>query len=358
MRQLNILCTILLLILTECNANHTKEKSVVNLPKVFYIKLQGTIGDNIPITMDLERLDSSLSGSYYYNRVRHSLSLNGKITIDSKFQITESNDKYEETGVFNGVFISPDTIEGVWVNSKTKAELKFKLSETKDNTAKISISDFHKENCRIAEANKKEKREGLLWCDTLCSYINVHLITVDGINKDKINKVILDNVCRKDDKHYRTINDLLNSIDNVSDEYYWEVSCHVITNENNILCLFIRNDYMGCGNPHPWGSGTTFNFDLMTGEQIQLSQLLVPNYSDKLNQIGERDFVIQNKEKGMIDFTPGKFELGNKVDIHIDGLYFACEKYATGRYVPGVFLSYKEIKDLIPTNSLLTRLAK
>ena len=105
-------------------AQTSENAAASTLPATFYMKLKGTIGDGIPVTMDLIREDTTLTGTYYYDKIGMPLNLYGSVKGDEmKFRLRESNAQYDETGTFEGKFSNAATIEGTWTNAKNKKQL-------------------------------------------------------------------------------------------------------------------------------------------------------------------------------------------------------------------------------------------
>ena len=75
----------------------------VELPASFYKKLQGTVGD-IAITMDLMRRDSTLRGTYFYEKVGLPLTLSGSLSATGAVTMAEYVGQGDETGSFEGKF--------------------------------------------------------------------------------------------------------------------------------------------------------------------------------------------------------------------------------------------------------------
>ncbi len=98
----------------------------------------GVIGKNSKISMILGSLtDGKLVGSYRYVKIGTPISLSGKITSDSAFDLLEKtvidrgNTKTEKiTGKFSGRFgASFQEIQGLWSSSDGKKSFPFKLSK-------------------------------------------------------------------------------------------------------------------------------------------------------------------------------------------------------------------------------------
>lgn len=355
-------------ILTACNSNSAQssvpEQMTLtgNLPlNSFYKKFIGSIG-SISIVMDLTQKDSTLFGSYYYTKIGTPLTLYGHISPDGTFSLSETNDKYEETGTFTGSFLSDKTISGTWTNYKTKKSLPFNLSETTDNIVSVLFENRHSENCKNAERNKKQFSEDANTWDTLCTTIDLELIKISTSSSQttqKINEEITRLVYSADygEIKHSSIDELMNSVNSITDDegYELSISCDLITNDNNILCICISQTYYGFGGAHPSSINNYYNFDIQTGKQILLDDFLLPNYRTTLNQIAEKKFIKTNGSDNW-EFEKGDFKVNSNFAIRPDGLLFLYNQYEIGSYVmgaPTVFVSYKDINHLIKQNGPL-----
>ena len=372
MKNLINFVLVLSIFLTACNSNPNSNSSGLSqtndskfdLPKTFFKKLKGVIDNNLSITMDLTKIDTTFNGSYYYNNVGLPLSINGHISNSGEIKLIERNAKYEETGKFVGKFTSNESFEGIWTSTLTKKSLTFKLTESKEGVANISFENFHKENCATRDKNKNKPVDESNWTDTLCSYIDISLIKVSVGNPkvdDLINNSIINNICSWEGgkKKYNSINDYLNTINSLNDNELRQIDCNVNIelNSNNILCVRIMISEYG-GGAHGISVGSYYNYDLNTGKLIELKDILVANYTTKLNILGEKIFTDANGREGW-DFEPGKFKLNDNFSITNSGLNFMFNQYEIGCYAMGgrdLLIPYTDIEDLIKTDGLITRL--
>ena len=332
---------------SETTPTNTTE---IQIPSSFYKKLRGTIGDNIKLSMDLTRRDSTLSGGYYPENNVASLYITGQFLQSNEIKLREINDKDEETGLFTGKFTSSEIFEGTWTNLKTKQTLPFKLTEVKNDIANIAFEHLRNENYN-AKKNKADNR---------FSYIDINMIKVSLPNasiSEQINNSITKKILGADNN---TIKEYLNTV-NVDEEFYREVDIDftVETNEKDFICLGYWYNVYDEGAAHPEHIGSYINYDLNNGSEIKLDQLLVPNYSYKLNQIAEKKFIEVNGKEGW-DFQPGEFKLNDNFAIKKGGLIFMFNSYEIGTYLPPgpVYIPYNEIKDLIKAESLLLKIAQ
>ncbi|MFN8397980.1 MAG: RsiV family protein [Bacteroidia bacterium] len=349
-------------------AQTSENAAASTLPATFYMKLKGTIGDGIPVTMDLIREDTTLTGTYYYDKIGMPLNLYGSVKGDEmKFRLRESNAQYDETGTFEGKFLNAATIEGTWTNAKNKKQLPFNLQESRDGIMQVAFEEFHEEDCGNRDKNLKNPKaedEGW-WTDTLCSSIDLFLVKVTGPDAGvakSINEAIEKAIGSDGVGDVHSIEDHMNSVHKLEADEYMEMEedCGIVTNEPGLFVVSIGT-YEFSGGAHPNSWVTYLNFDSKTGRRIQLEELLKPGARKDLDRIGERLFNEQNggESEGMWDFEPGKFTLNDNFAIQKGGITFVFNPYDIGPYVagaPAVFIAYKEFKHLIKEGSVISNL--
>jgi hypothetical protein len=144
----------------------------------------------------------------------------------------------------------------------------------------------------------------------------------------------------------------------------WEIERKAVNNfsDDNILsCTFSEYSYLGGAHPNTFLTLT--NFNLKSGEIIDLPDILIDGYPDELNNIAEPIF---RKEKELtVDinlteagfwFDDDKFSVSNNFAIGKDGLTFFYNSYEITAYAYGpteLFIPYKSIKKLIKPDGLL-----
>ncbi|MBF0566047.1 MAG: hypothetical protein HQK89_12475 [Nitrospirae bacterium] len=81
---------------------------------------EGTIGDNLKISMKLDVFKSEIKGSYRYKKYRQDMELKGKLMADGvSLELTESADN-KVTGRFKGNFSKDyNSLQGNWFGKKT-----------------------------------------------------------------------------------------------------------------------------------------------------------------------------------------------------------------------------------------------
>lgn len=122
------------------------------------------------------------------------------------------------------------------------------------------------------------------------------------------------------------------------------------------------------GGAHPYSGQRYAVFDVNTGQQLALKDLLVAGYEERLNKAGEREF---RRARGLdanigmetagFWFANGVFALNNNVGVLRNGLVFNFNPYEIAPYAMGATeftVGYETINELIPDTSPLAALAR
>ena len=155
----------------------------------------------------------------------------------------------------------------------------------------------------------------------------------------------------------------LNSVQQLEEDAYLarDQVVEVVTNEKGILCLNVGGYEYG-GGAHGYGWVSYMNFDVATGKVLELKDLLVTNYSDRLNEIAARIFFGITENDGMLfDEDPNNFKLNDNFAITGGGLIFTFNPYEIAPYVAGmpeVTIPYRDMEALIPAGGILARIRR
>jgi hypothetical protein len=91
------------------------------------ICLRGTIG-GLPVHMTLQIKDGKITGSYYYDRIKEDLKLDGTIEENRYVKMKENDGSGAATGTFDGLYVPGISFTGSWTNAKTDETLDFSLT--------------------------------------------------------------------------------------------------------------------------------------------------------------------------------------------------------------------------------------
>ena len=348
-----------IVLFSACSSPENKKLSstVENTTSIHQTKVYfGTIG-KYPITLELAIDDETLNAKYVYNNKCETIELKGEI-LDGNFTLLGGKERFE--GKLDSTFIT-----GSWSNSKKKFQ--FKLEEKDIPFFTVSYKTLKKENCKYANENRKHITDSTNYWDTLCTSIDIQLMSFNFNNnslEQKINSFIEKEVCEfgkgfDDNLSFKTIQQLLNSVNKQNDEYGYEhsISCNFIERFENILTFSISDYSYGFGAAHPNHFSVMYNIDLKTGKLIQLEDIFKKGTKNQLNKIAEKLFIKENGSEGW-DFEQGKFELNSDFIIQKDGLLFTFDAYEIGPYAAGdpfVFIPYTKIKKLLKDESVFEK---
>ncbi len=122
------------------------------------------------------------------------------------------------------------------------------------------------------------------------------------------------------------------------------------------------------GGAHPFSGQRYAVFDVNTGQQLTLKDLLVAGYEERLNAAGEQAFrnerglgANDSLEEAGFWFANNAFKVNTNVGVSGDGLVFNFNPYEIAPYAMGateVTVGYDAINELIPDSSLLAALAR
>lgn len=144
-----------------------------------------------------------------------------------------------------------------------------------------------------------------------------------------------------------------------------EYSTKVLYNDNNILSFqFFVFGYTG--GAHPYSYMDFLNFDIVTGDKIELDDIFIDSYKNKLDSIGEilfREHYGISTDESLLEygyeFDNNKFTLNKNFSINENGLYFYYNQYEIACYAAGtseVEIPYIYLKDLLKSDSPLNKL--
>ncbi len=144
--------------------------------------------------------------------------------------------------------------------------------------------------------------------------------------------------------------------------YEMELEQAVIFNSPKIIAIEAFN-YAYTGGAHGNYSTRFYNFEVATGQEIDLKQLLADNYEPRLKAIAGPIFKKAYLEEGMtkyseagFDFNKDVFTLTDNFAITKEGLKFLYNPYEIAPYALGqqeILIPYSTIKELIRKNGLL-----
>lgn len=257
------------------------------------------------------------------------------------------------------LFISAIVIAASFVSCESNNKAKTDTSSKEQ----VDTASFEVENYCSAEIINENDHNNDGKTDKVCAGTYVALTKITTSNKtvaEKINRTIRENL----EPHISEAKEKCTKAERcegIELKERTETGCEVVTNKANILCIeFHYNYYENLGmtnnnDPQRWHQ----NFDLRSGNTIDLNDVLLPNSIEKITTIVQQEFIAANgnQEWGFTaENSETKFELGSFA-IKKEGLLFTYNRYEMGYGALGipndVLIPYSKIQNLIDPNGLL-----
>ncbi|MFT6503984.1 MAG: hypothetical protein ACJASQ_004124 [Crocinitomicaceae bacterium] len=358
-----ILSSVLLLIVSCSNDDTSKkdtdksntskaevEVRVIELPANDYKRLKGTIGD-YPITMEFIKMDSDISGEYYYDKTKIPISISGELKQGSKITFNEYAEAPSPTGIFNGEFYSDGSFKGTWTNPKTKKTLEINLTAQPSKILSFENTNLAKEKCSTKEQSITVNGQRIDGADTTCSNISLQSISVkceDATLEKTINDLIeMESAHMLGDAS--TYSELFGLLEKTNYEDGFEVEINTIVNSiyKNFISIEIYSYSYYYETAHPNSHTTIINIDLNTGKRVSFEDLIKREGMNTLVAKSKPIFeaIHGGEEEGWYTFD--EFALPNNFAIEANGLYFHYNAYEIGSYAqgaPSVLIPYSKIK--------------
>lgn len=333
------------------------------VPDKFYKQFRGKIGKRqvrmvLIKALSKDRPEFNLRGSYYFEDTQIKITIkNGK--IDDIGNLYMENGVYKKSGVGNkkeftkmGTFLgdyNPKThkVEGSWMSFDGKQTLGFELQEDYSNQSIQADIIF---NDRI---------EGEVEARSHYVKFKNHPFA------DKINtfcqEKLLKGMAEKIDTFFNLYREQ-KLMGGMIDAFEMSSIVYIRHNEYNLLCIE-QGKRSYTGGPHGDYYTYFYNFDIVTGKELSLSDVLIDGYEEELRKIAEHtlrlNFGINDDQSlGEFGFTlpTGKFELSKNFYLKGEGIGFFYNIYEIAPYAVGsieVFIPMKKIKKLVKKDGLL-----
>lgn len=347
-----------------------------NLPKYFYKRMTGTIGGKLAIVMNLVKEDTSLHGSYYYERIGEQIDFYYNSSIDSSGQIyiEEFSNEYDEdykhlpSGIMTGKFTSNEMLEGEWKNPESNKSLKLEVGEYyPEGSAHYKMNYFSRNYRDLLNAE----------------YLVPLMIDFNDTEiQNNINDIINKKISGKNLSNFSSVSELYNSDmdayvqrykedvegDSVLYEYVPHFSSvndsQILCNTNSIVTIQLTA-YNYEGGAHGNTNIENFSIDLNTGNEIKLDDILIGDYMPVLNKLGIKKIqeyynFDPNKdlsEEGLFVSTK-EFSLNDNFGIVAGGLLFQFNQYEIAAYVlgaPAVYIKFSEIDKFVKKDGILKK---
>lgn len=312
---------------------------------------RGTIG-GASIQMKLTRAGNKLNGTYFYQKVKKDLRLEGTIDADGNFSLSEFAPNGTKTGEFSGKWENPATEDGAsltgnWINPKNKEETYFSAQEQF-----VEFSGAQKFETKFLSEENKSKMFS----------ISAEYPVLSGGNSAidaKFNKLMeaevmeTVNLFRKD--MLAMTADDLKFMKESGMNYSLDMDYVIESANDNFVSIGLYYSTFE-GGAHPNHFSVAVNFDLQTGTAVTLKDLFKPD-ADYLKTIS--DLCIKKlKEKDPESFdgewlgegAGPKAENFSTWNFKKKGILITFDPYQVASYAAGpqqVLITFAELKSIL-----------
>jgi len=350
--------------------------------QAFYKHLEGKIGDNIKIVLDIVATGQNLGGYYYYyfdeksggDSLIHygkSMPVNGKISSASIFEFSEFNPAVKGS-TFKGEF-KDSIISGTWTNANGEKQLPFEATETYPlGTMALRVVYLKDKTSLTEKANSPEASLNLSLllpvdypvanvADSVTAYIFDDFFekAVPGIDP----AILLGEARDLYFRNYKTSN--ADIYQEGAASFNWEKiqEIRILHNEYNILSVESYK-YGFTGGAHGLSVSKFRNIDLKDGHQITPDEIFREDYRNDLRDI--INFAARKKYKlersqSLVEagFFSEFIDAGPNFYITKDGIGFYYNQYEVAPFALGpidIFINYQDLRRILHPESPVFRL--
>ena len=179
------------------------------------------------------------------------------------------------------------------------------------------------------------------------------------IGAEKSNETLEDMMLRFLDEYKNYKKDFPNSAQ------HWKlerIASELFNGHNIFSCEVFEYSYLGGAHPNSYRHFV--NFDLYTGDELKLEDILIEGYMDNINTIGEEIFRQTNEiepDKDLTEagfwFDNNRFSINKNFTVDESGVTFYYNNYEITSYAFGpteLFIPYNRINNLIKPDGLLS----
>jgi hypothetical protein len=343
----------------------------VLVPKKCYMLMRGTINKDIPVEINLIKVNDTLLGTCIYGDFKGPgpekgkvVFVYGKMSGPVNFSIKE-NYFFEKGNVFKGSFRSAQQLTGTWENEKGTQKYPFEMNE-KYSDGSIGMNVYYRKGSTPLIKKPKSpvaKIEEILLMpgesanpiisDTLRKRILVEYSGNIVLNPDPekllngLMQVYFENYITSNESIYKTYGGM---------SFEWESykSMKVVYNGSHLLSYCIDH-YAFTGGAHGLDSRRYFCVDMQSGRELALSDLFAdPGSSDVValltDKLKEKAGIIRSKKLKDAGYFVDEIKPSDNFYICSGGIGFFYNPYDIAPYSFGqteIFLPFDEIKGLL-----------
>ena len=334
--------------------------------------LKGTIGGS-PVVFELISSDTSMSGSYYYEKIGIPLTISGEMNPDASYSVEE----YDGEVVTGKMLVTyTDTgLAGTWSSPDGKIKLPI-IATYADNVIRFTVRRIEVIKHLFNDPAKPVCTVNLRYLEPT---VNPNGATPKSLNA-LIMKAYFGDFCRSNLPESAAVFvkdfqsgfiEMESNYEELKKEGYpfaeWvlEQGMSIVFNGYGLVTLSI-DQYSFAGGAHPNGSTSYLVIDIVNGRKLTFDDIFVAGSTDKLT-----DMITQTILQPLIDmdasitrltdagFYDDRIAPNNNFSVTKAGIYFHYNAYEASPYVVGpseAFLPFSQIKDLIKKDSPIKKL--
>ncbi|OWY19416.1 DUF3298/DUF4163 domain-containing protein [Sphingobacteriales bacterium UPWRP_1] len=347
------------------DATPVQSSTPIPVANGYYKQLKGKIGAQ-EVQMNLVKTGNKLYGNYNYLKIGELIDLtapensanideNGNFTL-AEFTATK-NEGYAQTGTLKGQIKPDGTVTGAWSSPDATKIFNFTLNAVPlSNSAELQMVNINKQegNCQTEEP---------------CAHIEIIypvLAKLPGGNGQALNsinntiaKALAESMPTEEptppqQAAEQFITDFKEQDASYKMSWEHEVMTNIYHNSNNLLSLGFST-YTFTGGAHPNHAEAFYNFNLLTGKEIELTDIFSSGYEKRLTSLAEQKlrklYAIGAKtpltEAG---FFEEKFALNDNFSVSKTAIAFLFNPYEIAPYAMGeqlISIPWTEVKDML-----------
>lgn len=350
--------------------------------QAFYKHLEGKVGSNINIVLDMVVTGEKLGGYYYYffkdktgdeawTHYGKSMPVNGQISASNDFDFSEFDPEVKGSH-FKGT-LKDGAISGTWINEDEKKQLPFTATEIyPSGTMAFRVIYMHDQTLLTGKAGSPAATLDLSLllpadypvknvADSVTAFIYDDFFKKDTLGNDP--DILLNDAREHYFTNYKTSN--LDNYQEGAASFDWKKikEIRILHNEHDILS-FECYSYGFTGGAHGLSVSKFRVIDLKDGHLVSLDEIFRPDFNNDLRDIinvaARKKYNLERSQSlAEAGFFSEFIDTGTNFYITKDGIGFYYNQYEIAPFELGpvdIFINYQELMRIMNTESPVFRL--
>lgn len=366
------------------DANSPKSNSTSSLPAseefltpYFYKRMEGHIGKDLRVCVNLLRSDSLVYGNYYYDHIGELIRLDqGSLDTQQRLRLQEGEfdptEGFKNTATFEGRFVNSQQFEGNWeaLNAANPQPVLLK-EHYREGSMPISIKNFKqshgncdKDNCveiNFVYPQIESELAAAPFREAFNKTVNqalVQSLAIEAIS----DTATLDKAAQQAIEEYKSA--AKSGSAGILAHWNYDSGVDVICNQNSVLSVELAF-YSYTGGAHGAHYAQYVNYNLQTGKPITLNSDFEPHAAKALTSLlldkAKKSFGVTSFADIGFLIKEEEFVPTDNIKIMPNGISFHYNPYEIASYAMGhieLYVPFSEIKTMLKPNSILRDLAQ